>query len=58
MNWIYGMACIHNPKVGGSIPPPATSISHDISDLRFKPEIAISLVGGKMGQESARFSQT
>ena len=24
MNWSNRAACVHNPKVGGSIPPPAT----------------------------------
>jgi hypothetical protein len=34
MNWINGVGCIHNPKVGGSIPPPATNNTLYFNELR------------------------
>ena len=45
------MGCIHNPKVGGSIPPPATNILNEINILRHERIRVHGPCGGKMGQE-------
>ncbi len=41
----------HNPKVGGSIPPPATNNAHRINYLISSGNLALGTSGGKMGQE-------
>ena len=50
--WVFAGMVIHNPKVGGSIPPPATNISIYFNYLPTDPKEALALGGGKMGQEN------
>ncbi len=45
------MACIHNPKVGGSIPPPATSNLNELKSYDKRKELVPGPCRGKMGQE-------
>jgi hypothetical protein len=42
---------IHNPKVGGSIPPPATNNLNELKSYDMREIGALGNEGGKMGQE-------
>jgi len=43
---------IHNPKVGGSIPPPATNSSHHFIDLHLSRDGLILLLDGPVGSRT------
>jgi len=50
--YVFAGMVIHNPKVGGSIPPPATNSSNHFKDLHLSRDGLILLLDGPVGSRT------